>query len=114
MNTQQVKDVPAAACIVSVLGAIIGLFIGLAMLFEKNADGLYTTQINAYGLFITIDSILLFFFASRLIKNPEEHSLWGFLILITSIIGVATLLGLIGAILAFVYKPKVVSKTDKI
>jgi hypothetical protein len=53
-----------------------------------------------------ITSILIIVFARKLNSNPLQHSKYGAIILVLSIIGVGGLLGLIGGILALVYKPQ--------
>lgn len=52
-----------------------------------------------------ITSILIIVFAGKLKANPMEHTKWGALILIFSIIGLGGLFGFIGGILALIYKP---------
>jgi hypothetical protein len=52
-----------------------------------------------------ITSVLIIVFASKLKAHPLEHSKWGALILVFSIIGLGGLFGLIGGILALAYKP---------
>ena len=57
------------------------------------------------GAWMLITSILIIVFAGKLKANPLEHTKWGVLILIFSIIGLGGLFGLIGGILALAYKP---------
>jgi hypothetical protein len=58
------------------------------------------------GLWILIASVLIIIFASKLKANPLEHTKWGMLILLFSIIGLGGgILALIGGILALVYDP---------
>jgi len=58
------------------------------------------------GVWILIASILIMIFASKLKANPLEHTKWGILILLFSIIGLGGgILALIGGILALVYQP---------
>jgi hypothetical protein len=59
----------------------------------------------AFGAWMLITSILVIVFARRLNANPMQHSKYGALIIVFSIIGVGGILGLIGGILALVYKP---------
>ena len=58
-----------------------------------------------FGAWMLITSILLIVFAGKLKANTMEHTKWGALILVFSIIGVGGLLSLIGGILALIYKP---------
>lgn len=120
----QVQNKPTAAYVISLIGGIIGLFgslvlIALAALayiaFSSYSGyngnyvyGLFDWGWTLYiglGAWMLITSILIIFFAVKLNANPLEHTKWGALILIFSIIGVGGLLGLIGGILALVYKP---------
>lgn len=122
----QVQNKPTAAYILSLLGGIFGLLAGLgvmasgAILYSafSSATDIYGNPIDATGLFglswigligfgiwMLITSILIIVFAGKLKSNPMEHSKWGALILVFSIIGVGGLFGLIGGILALVYKP---------
>ncbi len=57
------------------------------------------------GAWMFITAILKIIFAVKLNANPLEHTKWGALILIFSIIGLGGLLELIGGILALIYKP---------
>lgn len=122
----QVQNKPTAAYVLSLLGGIFGLLAGLgvmasgALLYNtySSATDFYGNPIDATGLFgfswsilvgfgiwMLITSILIMVFAGKLKSEPMEHSKWGALILVFSIIGVGGLFGLIGGILALVYKP---------
>ncbi len=124
--SNQVQNKPTAAYILSLLGGIIGLVVSL-VLFVLGAyafavvgsltdlsDG-YTYSYSAlgagfifyfaFGAWCLITSILVLVFAGKLKNNPMQHTKWGVLILVFSIIGVGGLLGFIGGILALVYKP---------
>lgn len=57
------------------------------------------------GIWVMIASILVIVFAKKLMAYPMEHSKWGALILIFSIIGSLNIIALIGGILALTYKP---------
>jgi len=121
----QVQNKPTAAYVLSLLGGIIGLLASLALIALgalayialDNYSGYYYGY-DAYGAlgwgwtiyiglgaWMLITSILIIAFAGKLKSNPLEHSKWGALILVFSIIGVGGLFGLIGGILALVYKP---------
>ena len=117
---QQVQNKPTGAYVISLLGGIIGL---LAALFIMVVWGIlawvtsaayydYGFDLSGYfliytvlGVWMLITSILLIVFARRLNSNPMEHTKYGWYIIILSILGIGGLLGLIGGILALVYKP---------
>lgn len=125
----QVQNPPTAAYILSLVGAIIGLLVGLVLMIwgvmaytaitqylDYYGGGFYGLGYSmglgiAYSIYIgvgiwsLITSILIIIFATKLKANPMEHTKWGILIIIFSIIGVGGLLGLIGGILAVTYKP---------
>jgi hypothetical protein len=120
----QVLNKPTAAYILSLLGGIIGLLGSLALFalgaLAYSALGAYTdyygyvdygafgwgwATLIGFGAWMLITSILIIVFAGKLKANPLEHTKWGALILVFSIIGVGGLLGFIGGILALVYKP---------
>ena len=115
-QNQQVQNKPTSAYIISLIGGIIGLIISLLVmsLFGVLGSGAFGYSVGNVGLFsfwvilgvwMLITSILVIFFARRLNANPMEHSKYGAYIIIFSIIGLGGLLGLIGGILALVYKP---------
>jgi hypothetical protein len=123
-NQGQVQNKPTAAYILSLLGGILGLlaslaFIGLGALaysalssfdnyyasFDIEMFGWGWATLIGFGAWMLITSILVIVFARKLNANPLEHTKWGALILIFSIIGVGGLLAFIGGILALVYKP---------
>ncbi len=122
MYQNQVQNKPTAAYIVSLLGGILGLLGSIALIaLGATAFSAYNSYTGYYGVYtpfglgwtlliglgawMLITSILIIIFAHRLNSNPIEHTKWGALIIVFSIIGVGGLLGLIGGILALVYKP---------
>jgi len=127
MVYQQVQNKPTAAYVLSLLGGIIGLLASLAFLafgimaymalsdysyyygYYYGADlgmfGWGWMTLLGFGIWMLITSILVIVFARKLNANPMEHTKWGALILVFSIIGVGGLLAFIGGILALVYKP---------
>jgi hypothetical protein len=126
MGYQQVQNKPTAAYVLSLLGGIFGLLASLAFLafgvfaymayqtylsdiysygYDLGLFGLGYTYLLGLGVWMLITSILIIVFAGKLKANPMEHSKWGALILVFSIIGVGGLLAFIGGILALVYKP---------
>jgi hypothetical protein len=122
-----VQNKPTAAYVLSLLGGIFGLlgsifFVGFgAWAYTQLSPygyyygsttflGLGWTVLIGLGIWMLIASILIIVFASQLKNHPMEHSKWGALILVFSIIGVGSLLALIGGILALVYKPILVGQ----
>jgi len=125
--SNQVQNKPTAAYIVSLLGGIIGLIAsifvmvvwGILAWFTASAIDYgygygydYTPDVSGFfliwtalGVWMLITSILIIVFARKLNANPMQHSKYGVYIIVLSIIGVGGLLGLIGGILALVYKP---------
>jgi hypothetical protein len=128
--SNQVQNKPTAAYILSLLGGIFGLLGSLAFIafgalaylalssftdiygYYTGTGGLFGwgwATLIGFGAWMLITSILIIVFAGKLKSNPMEHSKWGALILVFSIIGVGGLLAFIGGILALVYKPIPVS-----
>ncbi len=123
MGYQQVQNKPSAAYVLSLLGGIFGLLGSLAFIafgaiayMELNSYSYYYgvdygmfgwgwTTLIGFGAWMLITSILIIVFAGKLKANPMEHSKWGALILVFSLIGVGGILAFIGGILALVYKP---------
>ncbi len=124
MYQNQVQNKPTAAYIISLLGGIFGLLASLAFIafgalaysalnsidyYYGSADygafGWGWVTLVGLGAWMLITSILIIVFAGKLKANPLEHSKWGALILIFSIIGLGGLFGFIGGILALIYKP---------
>ena len=94
MNSQQVQNKPTAAYSLAMIGGIIGLIVGIFLL------------IVIIGIWIIISSVIVIISAQKLNDEPMEHTKWGTIIIIFSIIGIGSLLALIGGILALVYKPE--------
>ena len=123
--SNQVQNKPTAAYVLSLLGGIIGLLVALGFIawgiwvysevssyigyYYSYADlgmfGWGWTSMVGFGAWVLITAILVIVFARKLNANPMEHTKWGALILVFSLIGVGGILGFIGGILALVYKP---------
>jgi hypothetical protein len=124
----QVQNQPTAAYWVSLIGGILAVLGSLAFFvwgaLALSVDSSYTDYYGYYysdyptspfglaggvligiGAWVLISSILVIVFARKLKANPMEHSKWGALIVVFSIIGSWSILNLIGGILALVYKP---------
>lgn len=123
-NQGQVQNKPTAAYILSLLGGILGLLVSLAFIIFgvlayialSSIDYYYGATVDVpfgwggatlvgFGAWMLITSVLVIVFARKLNANPMEHTKWGALILVFSIIGVGGLLAFIGGILALFYKP---------
>ena len=114
MGNQVPVNKPTAAYVLSLIGGILGLIIGfiLIVIFVSLGFFIYDVGIVIYfgiGIWCIISSIIVIVAASKLNSEPMEHTKWGVLILIFSIIGIGSLLGLIGGILALAYKPEMVA-----
>jgi hypothetical protein len=106
----QVEDKPTAAYLISLIGGILSLIVGLIVLALGAFIGVFTfgigfVTIGALGLWITVCSIIVIFAALRLNAEPLEHSKWGAIILVFSLIGAWSILDFIGGILALTYTP---------
>jgi hypothetical protein len=110
----QVQNKPTAAYWLSLIGGILGLLASLGVLAVSLLVGALTLGFGflftaPLGIWMLISSIIVMVAAGRLKANPIEHTKWGAIILIFSIIGVlgviGALLAFIGGILAIVYKP---------
>jgi hypothetical protein len=105
----QVENKPTAAYILSLLGGIFGLIGGLVLLSFGAILAIFTFGLSlVLGLWVMTCSIIVIVAASRLNAEPLEHSKWGAIILVFSLIGSWSILNLIGGILALVYEPRIV------
>jgi hypothetical protein len=135
MSTQ-IENKPTAAFVLSIIGSVIGIIVSLALFalgaiaystvsalgslygsyysdYAAGALGWGFAVYFAFGAWCLISSVLVMVFAIKLNANPIEHTKWGALILVFSIIGLGTLFGLIGGILALVYKPTPIGATPQ-
>lgn len=119
MTNQAVQDKPTAAYVISLIGGILGLIVGFILIISAaiiaNAVGGYyysgpsaafAVLYGSIGVWSLITAVIVIISAVKLNSNPWEHTKWGVIILVFSIIGLGTLLGLIGGILALVYSPQ--------
>ena len=110
MYQNQVQNPPSAAYWLSMIGGVLALLGGLLLIVAGAVAGVFTfgfgfEVIGGLGIWITICSLAVIISASKLKSDPFEHSKWGAIILLFSLIGSWSLLNFIGGILALVYKP---------
>ncbi len=127
MYQGQVQNKPTAAYLLTMIGGIIGLlaaiyvtivmgllaYLTIASEIWGYVDYTFTFIWIGLGLWMFITSILLIIFARKLNSDPMQHSKYGMYIIILSILGLGGILGLIGGILALVYKPIPVGATPQ-
>jgi hypothetical protein len=117
VGVQQVQHRPTAAYVLSLIGGIIGLVVGFvlivvaAVISAASASDTYLGSIaavvsSAIGVWSLISGAIVVVGAVKLNSNPWEHTKWGVIVLVFSVIGMGTVLGLIGGILALVYNPQ--------
>ena len=109
-NQNQVQNQPTAAYWLSIIGGILGVLgaiflIGFGAVVGAFTFGFGFAFLGGLGIWILICSIVVIVAAQRLKANPLEHSKWGAIILIFSIIGGWSILDFIGGILALIYTP---------
>ena len=118
MYQNQVQNPPSAAYWLSMIGGVLALLGGLLLIVAGAVAGIFTfgfgfAVIGGLGVWITICSLAVIISASKLKSDPFEHSKWGAIILVFSLIGSWSLLNLIGGILALVYNPIPVGKQQQ-
>jgi len=94
---QQVQEKPTAAYYLALIGGIIGLIVGIF------------TLLIVVGIWIIIASAVVIYSAQKLMQEPMEHTKWGIIITVFSVLGGGTILGLVGGILALIYSPRPVT-----
>jgi len=114
------SDKPTAAFIISLIAGIINILSGLLLAPYESYSG-YGMMSGYYemmkqvrfGVFEIAFGVLVIVSAVMLRKRPTEHATWGVLIILFSIfsagaltgVGNGFILGLIGGILAIIWKP---------
>jgi hypothetical protein len=93
MANQQVSNPPSAAYYLTLIGGILGILIGIFLLFI------------IVGVWIIIANALMIVYAQRLTAQPAQHSKYGTYIIVLSILSGLNILCLIGGILAVTYQP---------
>jgi len=107
-------DKPTAAFVLSLIGGILMLLGGVAV--TVGFSFLFGGVGAVIGIIGVIMGLIVLLGAVMLYQKPENHTMWGVIILILSIValpaawgfGIGSLLAFIGAILALVYKPAMV------
>jgi drug/metabolite transporter (DMT)-like permease len=120
MNSQTCQNKPTAAYVLALLTGICNIIAGIVLLFlaavaSSSYDYYYgyyfgTFMLTAVGLWVMIAAVILIAAAANLNSNPLDHSKWGAVILIFSIL-VGSILGIIGGILALTFKPIMTART---
>jgi hypothetical protein len=125
LSSVAVEEKPTAAYVVSVIGGILGLLVGIVVLFSFVGPFYLATQYgyvpgsfwaNYFNFILTIGlvisgwlmiaSLAVLAAARSLNNNPMEHTKYGVIILVFGVLGgAAFIFGLIGGILALVYEP---------
>ena len=124
MSKQSVQNKPTAAFALSLVGGVLAIIAGvvllvLAAVFSTARSSSYYYGYYSYsydyrglayilggvGIWVLIASIMLIVGAVKLNSNPLEHTKWGVIILVFSIIGGGNIFGIIGGALALAYKP---------
>jgi hypothetical protein len=113
---------PTAAMVLSLIGGIFVLLGGAFIAFLGSVisslslagTGAASATLLALGLVGVIFGIIMILGAVMMYTNPQSHTMWGVIVLILSILSwivaagglfIGFLLGLIGGILALVFKP---------
>ncbi len=92
MANQQASNPPSAAYYLTLIGGILGIIVGAFLL------------LIVIGVWLIIANVLLVVFAQSLMAHPEEHSKYGTLIIVFSILSGINILALIGGVLALTYQ----------
>jgi hypothetical protein len=93
-------------------GGIIGIVVGLVLIvigawvYPYNFSAVTGVVFGAIGVWGLISGAIVVVGAMKLNSNPWEHTMWGIIILVFSVIGMGTWLGLIGGILALICTPQ--------
>jgi len=119
MVTQPIEK-PTGAFVLSLIGGILGIIIGIVLLLLGVAFAGVLGYAGYYGynpvlmlfaglgIWGIITATIVIASAVKLNSYPLEHTKWSLIILVFSIIGVTGLFGLIGGIWGLVWKPHTV------
>ncbi len=111
----QSADRPTAAFVLSLIGGIFILMVGILLgiigftltIFVAGVGGILGIFGLVWGIIVILGSVMMY-------RNPEQHTLWGIIVLVFSIVSwfgalgglfIGFLLGLIGGILGIAWKP---------
>jgi len=119
-----VAEKPTAAFVLSLIGGIFILLVGLAIAVLGSILGSMiggvggpagaADVITLYGIVGLVNGLLVIVFGVLLYVKPQQHVIWGVLVLILSIASwfttlggffIGLILGLIGGILGIAWKP---------
>lgn len=132
MSRQVVQNKPTAAFALSLVGGIMALIAGFVLIvfaavfssirpytysygytyYSTAGLGAIAWILGAVGVWVLVAAIVLLASAVKLNSNPLEHSKWGTIILVFSIIGGLNIFGIIGGALALTYKPQVLESNQ--
>jgi hypothetical protein len=128
MTNPAVQNKPTTAFALSLVGGVFEIIAAVALFFvaaifgamrpTSYTSGFYTYTVadmrgfawifGAIGAWLLIAAIIIIISAVKLNGSPLEHSKWGVLILVFSIVGGINIFGIIGGALALSYKPQLV------
>jgi hypothetical protein len=113
----QTQEKPTAAFVLSLIGGILGIVAGIILIIIGLAAAGSLSSVGYYGytpalmlfagigIWGLVSSSIVIGSAAKLNSHPLEHTKWGAIILVFSIIGLTGLFGLIGGIVALAWKP---------
>jgi hypothetical protein len=116
----QTSSKPTGAFVFSIIGGVLGMLASIIIVLigvsasvladTSYYSGAYTPVAMLYGgmgVWGFIASGIIVFSAVKLNNYPFEHTKWGVIILVFSIIGLVGIIALIGGIWALAWKPMV-------
>jgi len=100
---------PTAASVISLIGGILSLFGSLLLIGIVGALLMFpgASPFFLLGGWIMICAIVIIIGAVMLYQQPEQHSQWGIIVLVFSIVGGINILGIVGGALGIVWNPHV-------
>ena len=123
MSNQSPQNKPTAAYVLTLITGIMNIIAAIALLILSSiVANTYSSYYYVYdyyfgafilaaiGLWVLIAAIILIVAGVKLNSDPMGHSKWGAVILVFSI-GVGSILGIIGGILALTFKPEMKAPT---
>ena len=123
MSREPPTNKPTGAYILTLITAIINIILaGVLFFVSAVVTSTYRSYYYVYdyylggqmligiAVWVLIAAIILIVAALKLNSDPWEHSKWGIVILVFSI-GILSILGIIGGILALTYTPEAATPT---